>query len=44
MNDQLNAVPTFMVALIEKLFSNQEPLGHEFEQVLFENLWDLYQN
>lgn len=23
---------------------NQEPLGYEFERVLFENLWDLYQS
>lgn len=28
----------------EELSSNQEVLGHEFEQVLFENLWDLYQS
>jgi hypothetical protein len=28
----------------EELSSNQEPLGHEFEQILFENLWDLYQS
>lgn len=24
------------------LLSNQEPLGEEFEKVLFENLWELY--
>ncbi|WP_200389680.1 hypothetical protein [Thiocapsa imhoffii] len=27
-----------------ELSSKQEPLGSEFEQVLFENLWDLYQS
>lgn len=27
----------------EKLALNQESLGREFEQILFENLWDLYQ-
>jgi hypothetical protein len=26
-----------------ELALNQEPLGSEFEQVLHENLWDLYQ-
>jgi hypothetical protein len=26
------------------LSSTQEPLGSEFEKVLFDNLWDLYQN
>ncbi|MGZ8195643.1 MAG: hypothetical protein ACXWTH_08475 [Methylosarcina sp.] len=28
----------------EELSSNQEALGQEFERVLFENLWDLYQS
>jgi hypothetical protein len=28
----------------QELSSNQEPLGSEFERVLFENLWDLYQS
>ncbi|CAN2041871.1 conserved exported hypothetical protein [Candidatus Magnetomoraceae bacterium gMMP-15] len=27
-----------------KLSSDQEPLGNEFERVLFDNLWDLYQS
>lgn len=27
-----------------KLSSNQEALGYEFERVLFDNLWDLYQS
>jgi hypothetical protein len=27
-----------------KLSSSQEALGTEFEQVLFDNLWDLYQS
>ena len=27
-----------------ELSSNQESLGSEFKQVLFENLWDLYQS
>ena len=27
-----------------KLSTEQEPLGSEFEQVLFDNLWDLYQS
>lgn len=26
-----------------ELSSNQEPLGYEFEKVLYKNLWDLYQ-
>lgn len=29
--------------LFGDLASNQEPLGSELEQVLHENLWDLYQ-
>ena len=28
----------------QKLSAEQEPLGPEFEQVLFDNLWDLYQS
>lgn len=28
----------------QKLSAVQEPLGREFEQVLFDNLWDLYQS
>ena len=28
----------------EKLSFDQEPLESEFEQVLFDNLWDLYQS
>ena len=28
----------------QKLTAEQEPLGREFEQVLFDNLWDLYQS
>lgn len=35
---------TVVTSFFEKLSSNQELLGHEFEQVLFENLWDLYQS
>ncbi|MGM0609320.1 MAG: hypothetical protein ACQESP_13000 [Candidatus Muiribacteriota bacterium] len=27
-----------------KLSSEQEPLGKEFEEALFENLWDMYQS
>jgi hypothetical protein len=27
-----------------KLLKNQEPLGKEFEKVIYENLWDLYEN
>lgn len=26
-----------------KLESNQESLGHEFQQILYENIWDLYE-
>jgi hypothetical protein len=33
-----------VASFFEKLSSNQEALGHEFERVLFENLWDLYQS
>ena len=33
-----------VTSFFEELSSNQEPLGHEFERVLFENLWDLYQS
>ena len=33
-----------VTSFFEELSSNQEPLGHEFEEVLFENLWDLYQS
>ena len=27
-----------------KLLSNQEPLGADFEKVLYDNLWDLYES
>ena len=27
-----------------RLLTNQEPLGAEFEKVLYENLWDLYES
>ncbi|AGX88039.1 hypothetical protein Cenrod_1963 [Candidatus Symbiobacter mobilis CR] len=32
-----------VTSFFEELSSNQEPLGREFEKVLFENLWDFYQ-
>lgn len=35
---------TVVTSFFEELSSNQEPLGHDFERVLFENLWDLYQS
>lgn len=28
----------------EKLSAQQEPLGQDFEKVLFDNLWDLYES
>lgn len=33
-----------VTSFFEELSSTQESLGYEFEQVLFENLWDLYQS
>lgn len=30
-------------AMIAKFISEQDQLGEEFEHVLFEHLWDLYQ-
>jgi hypothetical protein len=36
-NEQQNRFYTYLVA-------NQEELGAEFEKVLYENLWDLYEN
>lgn len=27
----------------KNLLENQEPLGYEFEKVLHDNLWDLYE-
>jgi len=27
-----------------KLLKSQEPLGKEFEEVIYESLWDLYEN
>lgn len=38
------AFESVVTSFFEELSSNQEPLGHEFERVLFENLWDLYQS
>jgi hypothetical protein len=35
---------TVITNFFSKLSANQEPLGSEFEQVLFEDLWDLYQS
>ncbi len=40
-NTDFEAVVTDFFA---DLSSNQESLGPEFEQVLFENIWDLYQS
>ncbi|MDH3346621.1 MAG: hypothetical protein OEM02_00775 [Desulfobulbaceae bacterium] len=37
-------VGTIVTSFFSKLSSDQEPLGSEFEQVLFENIWDLYQS
>lgn len=28
--------------LHNKILTSQEPLGEEFEKVLYDNLWDLY--
>jgi hypothetical protein len=33
-----------VTSFFKELTLNQEPLDREFEQVLFENLWDLYQS
>lgn len=33
-----------VTSFFEELSSNQELLGHEFERVLFESIWDLYQS
>ena len=35
---------TVVTNFFAELSSKQEPLGAEFEQVLFKNLWDLYQS
>lgn len=32
-----------MINLFINLMNNQEELGYEFEKILFDNLWDLYQ-
>ncbi|XOF32841.1 MAG: hypothetical protein ACL93V_12560 [Candidatus Electrothrix sp. YB6] len=37
-------VETVITNFFSKLSANQEPLGSEFEHVLFEDLWDLYQS
>jgi hypothetical protein len=37
-------VETVITNFFSKLSANQEPLGSEFEQVLFEDLWNLYQS
>lgn len=29
---------------ISKLLKSQQPLGKKFEEVLFNNLWDLYES
>lgn len=33
-----------ITSFFQELSSSQEPLGSEFEQILFENLWNLYQS
>lgn len=33
-----------IVGFYSYLLTNQEPLGEEFEKVLHENLWDLYES
>jgi hypothetical protein len=40
-NDKLEQVITVFYS---KLLANQEPLGEEFEEVLFNNLWELYED
>lgn len=35
---------TFLTSLYTNLIENQQPLGKEFETILHENLWDLYQD
>jgi hypothetical protein len=35
---------TVVTRFFEELSLNQESLGHEFEQILFGNLWSLYQS
>ena len=37
-----NSVDAVVTDFFTELSSNQEPLGVEFEKVLFDNLWDLY--
>mgnify|MGYP001589188050 CR=1 FL=1 len=38
LDTELGAISDFF----SKLLAKQEPLGHDFEKVLYENLWDLY--
>jgi hypothetical protein len=44
MDTTLETWDDHVAIFFEELCSNQEPLGYECEQVLFENIWDLYQN
>lgn len=45
---QLQAIDQELVETVSnfyaQLIENQEPLGQEFEQVLHDNLWDLYES
>jgi hypothetical protein len=31
-----------LISFYSELLANQEDLGHEFEKILFDNIWDLY--
>jgi len=46
--NQLQAIDQEFVEIVSnfyaQLLENQEPLGQEFEQVLYDNLWDLYES
>jgi len=39
---QREAIDASEVAFFEELRRRQEPLGKQFEAVLFDNLWELY--
>lgn len=37
-------IDNFLLEFNRKFLANQKPLGEKFEVVLFNNLWDLYED
>lgn len=43
MTDKYTNFNQEILSFFSKLSATQEPLGKDFEKILFDNLWDLYE-